>query len=124
MSYFIQDTPYLSGCPHIFRKCFYSRKPVICTNLAGKEVLHKTMHKDTPLGTLRAAVQVALCDGTEKRMARDGWFYTQEEFLTEDPSSGQLSWAVAPAQFGSKLLADAELLMDDSQRLSELSKKA
>ncbi len=97
---------------------------VICTNLAGKDVLHKTMHRDTPLGTLRAAVQAALCDRTEKRMARDGGLYTQEEFLTEDPSSGQLSWAVAPAQLGSKLLADGELLMDDSLRLLDLSKKA
>jgi len=97
---------------------------VICTNLAGNEVLHKTMQKDTPLGTLRVAVEVALPDLAEKRMARDGGFYTQEEFLTEDPSSGQLNWAVAPAQLGSKLLADGELLMDDSKRLSDLSKEA
>ena len=40
---------------------------VICTNLAGKEVLHKTMQKDTPLGTLRAAVQVAFSDLAGKR---------------------------------------------------------
>lgn len=97
---------------------------MICTNLAGNEVLHKTMDKDTPLGTLRVAVEVALPDLAEKRMARDGGFYTQEEFLTEDPSSGQLNWAVAPAQLGSKLLADGELLMDDSKRLSDLSKEA
>ena len=97
---------------------------MICTNLAGNEVLHKTMQKDTPLGTLRVAVEVALSDLAEKRMARDGGFYTQEEFLTEDASSGHLSWAVAPAQLGSKLLADGELLMDDSKRLSDLSKEA
>ena len=71
---------------------------MICTNLAGNEVLHKTMQKDTPLGTLRVAVEVALSDLAEKRMARDGG----------DASSGQLSWAV---------LTDGELLMDDSKRL-------
>jgi len=98
---FLEDAPDFPG-----------KMEVTCMSLAGTEILRKIMSKDTTVQALRSQVQAAVGAGAEKRLARDGKFYTEARFLAFYKESGPLSWAAAPARIEVKLLADGKILSD------------